>query len=457
MPNSVGCARLRCDLSMVVLVWFSCFANARGGDDFNVIKVLQFGALFDWGFGAGCISLQVWKENGLGMDETREVEARSGFRIWVDDGDGVKEIGVFMVENGGEDELSRVLSVAVIWVVDGRPKEFSRWSEAARGGASMEVRRFTVVELMVALDGCANNDDFDDGGSTRRLMELGLRQRHHQITPKFHLCTHSLTHDLFLLPPPPPPPDHLFALTSQPLDHLVAPSNSSTKERRKKCDFRGVLVHVYIVGMTLNEGDGCGGVGRSSCVKICVRGVVFFVVEGEGTSLCFWSSIVLLLLVSVWDWILGSMDVYMNVHVCWGIVLTRGIRDVRSRVETKIRVSPFLMREDLRGLNVSPKRLQLVISVFTRYSLRNRGDRSEVAMEDDPNCPVMTTQYMEMTSVHEWVGNDVNVVMEYVKYEIFGLKVEIKDVVLTMSDAMVIIAYKCNTINMSHLIDTPNT
>ncbi|KOM51861.1 hypothetical protein LR48_Vigan09g052000 [Vigna angularis] len=73
------------------------------------------------------------------MDETREVEARSVFRIWVvvywievdpcqytkDDGDGVEEIGVFTVKNGGEDELSRVLSIVTIWVADGRTKEFS--------------------------------------------------------------------------------------------------------------------------------------------------------------------------------------------------------------------------------------------------------------------------------------------------------------------------------------------
>ncbi|WVY95089.1 hypothetical protein V8G54_034177 [Vigna mungo] len=128
-------------------------------------RVLQFGALFNWGFGAGCVFLQVSKENGFGMDETREVEARSGFRIWVvvywvevacqntkDDGDGVEEIAVFTVENGGEDELSWVLSVVAIWVVDGRTKELSQWSEAARGCASMEVRM--NEELMAALDGC---------------------------------------------------------------------------------------------------------------------------------------------------------------------------------------------------------------------------------------------------------------------------------------------------------------
>ncbi|KAG2380669.1 uncharacterized protein HKW66_Vig0200410 [Vigna angularis] len=127
MPNSVGCARLCCNLSMTVLVWSSSFAGFETRDE----------------------------SGGFGMDETREVEARSGFRIWVivywievdacqdikDDGDDVEEIGVFTVENGGEDELSRVLSIVAIWVVDGRTKEFSQWSEVAHGGP----RLLTVV------------------------------------------------------------------------------------------------------------------------------------------------------------------------------------------------------------------------------------------------------------------------------------------------------------------------
>ncbi|WVY97307.1 hypothetical protein V8G54_029458 [Vigna mungo] len=99
-------------------------------------------------------SIELVMESGdFGIDETREVETRSGFRIWVvvywvevacqdtkDDGDVVEEIAIFTVENGGEDELSRVLSIVAIWVVDGRTKELSQWSEAARGGTSMEVR-----------------------------------------------------------------------------------------------------------------------------------------------------------------------------------------------------------------------------------------------------------------------------------------------------------------------------
>ncbi|KOM38388.1 hypothetical protein LR48_Vigan03g177000 [Vigna angularis] len=109
--------------------------DARGGDDFNVIRVLQFGGSFRLGFWG-------WLRFLAGFEGEIEVDACQDIK---DDGDGVKEIGVFTVENGGEDELSRVLSVFAIWMVDGRMKEFSRWSEVTRGGASMEVMRFTVV------------------------------------------------------------------------------------------------------------------------------------------------------------------------------------------------------------------------------------------------------------------------------------------------------------------------
>ncbi|WVZ15026.1 hypothetical protein V8G54_012592 [Vigna mungo] len=171
MPNSVGCTRLRCDLSTTVLVWFSCFADARDGDGFYVIRVLQFGAFFNWVLGLVACPYRL-RRRSIELVMNLMVEARSGFCIWVvvywvevacqhtkDDGDGVVEIAVFMVENGGEDELSRILYIVTIWVVDGRTKELSQWTEAARGGALMEVRRFTWLrmneELMVALDGCA--------------------------------------------------------------------------------------------------------------------------------------------------------------------------------------------------------------------------------------------------------------------------------------------------------------
>ncbi|WVZ06277.1 hypothetical protein V8G54_019623 [Vigna mungo] len=112
VPNLVGCARLCCDLSTTILVWFSCFAGF-------------------WG----------WLRFLTGVEGEVEVACQDT----KDDGDGVEEIAVFTVENGGEDELSRILSSVAIWVVDRRTKELSQWFEAARGGASMEVRRFIVV------------------------------------------------------------------------------------------------------------------------------------------------------------------------------------------------------------------------------------------------------------------------------------------------------------------------
>ncbi|KAG2390108.1 uncharacterized protein HKW66_Vig0224860 [Vigna angularis] len=53
------------------------------------------------------------------MDETRKVEARFGFRTW-----------------RREDELSRVLSIVAIWVVDGRTKEFSVVQDCSRWTSS---------------------------------------------------------------------------------------------------------------------------------------------------------------------------------------------------------------------------------------------------------------------------------------------------------------------------------
>ncbi|WVZ25872.1 hypothetical protein V8G54_004416 [Vigna mungo] len=129
MPNSVGCTRLRCDLPIVVLVWFSCFAGLRRHD------VVVY-----------------WIEVGACQDTK-------------DDGDGVEEIGVFMVENGGEDELSRVPSIVAIWVVDERTKEFSRWSEVARGGASMKQKEVDGIRVAAATSSSAH------GG--RNVVEVG--------------------------------------------------------------------------------------------------------------------------------------------------------------------------------------------------------------------------------------------------------------------------------------------